>query len=267
LTQQGLKASGLEADSLQDLAAIEPEGVYTIIRTFQGDRTVLLEAHFDRLEESARLEGLELTLDRVRLRQGLRALIHQAGFKESRLRITIPQAHPEIMLLAAEPLPPFPLELKQKGVSAATVSLERTNPRAKSNTWEQQRAEAAQALPSNVYEGLLLSPEGSILEGFSSNFYGQLSGKIHTAAEGILHGISRRILLDVLPAELGPVALPVRLDQVPDLTEAFITSSSRGVVPVVTIDDQPVGRGRPGATSGELARLYDEWVKNHLEKI
>jgi branched-chain amino acid aminotransferase len=49
--------------------------------------------------------------------------------------------------------------------------------------------------------------------------------------------------------------------------EAFITSSSRGIVPVVQIDDVKVGRGRVGSTTKLLMKAYEEYVLNHAEKI
>lgn len=256
-----------QATTLRELAMVEPEGVYTITRTYHGDQAVLLEAHFDRLEESARLEGIAITIDRDQLRAGLRQLIERAGYLNSRLRITIPKQNPERPILAAEPMQPVPKDLKERGVAVATIELARSNPRAKSNAWEQQRAQAAKHLPPGVYEGLLVDEAGYILEGFSSNFYGIIGSTLRTADEGILHGISRNILLDILPDSLGLEMQPIPLDQIARLEEAFISSSSRGLVPVVMIDNHQINGGRPGPLTKDLRIKYDEWVNGHLEPI
>jgi branched-chain amino acid aminotransferase len=60
---------------------------------------------------------------------------------------------------------------------------------------------------------------------------------------------------------------PLRLDQLSRVEEAFITSSSRGVVPVVQIDDAKVGQGRVGETTKSLTQAYDEYVMKHAERI
>jgi branched-subunit amino acid aminotransferase/4-amino-4-deoxychorismate lyase len=51
------------------------------------------------------------------------------------------------------------------------------------------------------------------------------------------------------------------------LTEAFLTSSSRGIVPIVRIDDITVGEGVPGAITQRLRKAYDEYVLRSAEKI
>ena len=67
----------------------------------------------------------------------------------------------------------------------------------------------------------------------------------------------------VLPVEMSPVH---RRD-IPRLSEAMLTSSSRGVVPITRIDRQPVGNGRVGAVVRRLQQLYDAWTEAHAEPI
>jgi branched-chain amino acid aminotransferase len=52
-----------------------------------------------------------------------------------------------------------------------------------------------------------------------------------------------------------------------DVDEAFITSSSRGIVPVVQIDEATMGQGRPGPIAKELSAGYDQYVIENAEKI
>jgi branched-chain amino acid aminotransferase len=254
-------------ESLRQAALMEPPGVYTVARTYQRERVVLLDAHFDRLEESARLVGVELQLDRPALRRGLSLLVGQCGYANSRFRITLPLAEPQTPRLAIEPLVEVPAELRRRGVVASTIRLDRSIPAAKSNAWEARRQAAWQELPPDTYEGLLVDPGGRILEGFTSNVYAVHEGRLLTAERGILKGISRRILFEVLPPSM-PVShegIPVGL--VPTLEEAFLSSSSRGLLPIVRIDDLTIGRGRPGGWTIDLMARYDAWVEAHLEPI
>ena len=69
LTPDGLVALPCDADTLQQAAQSEPDGVYTVSNTQQGQRVLLLDAHLDRLAESAAREGFALQLPRARLRQ------------------------------------------------------------------------------------------------------------------------------------------------------------------------------------------------------
>ncbi|MDX1599998.1 MAG: aminotransferase class IV [Anaerolineales bacterium] len=267
VSENGLEPAPYRAESLREAAAIEPPGVYTVTRTYPGGRVVLLESHLDRLADSARLEGIPVRFDRSLVRSGLRELVQRFEGRSSRARMTVPRSNPEQVILAIEPLDVPPEHLKKQGVAAATVQLRRTNPRAKSNAWEHRRQEAMQALPEGVYEGLLVDEQALIREGFTSNFYAVKHGTIYTAAEDVLLGISRKILLSTLPEDQPFKEDPVRLDEIADLEESFLTSSSRGVVPIVKIDDVQLGDGRPGPVTQLLSERYDQWVYEHLEEI
>lgn len=256
-----------QADSIDQVGALEPDGIYTITRTYNSDQAVMLAAHMERLEQSARLENIDLDLDRDWLRSGLRRLIHQAGFEESRFRITIPRDDPRTPLLAVEPLRVISEDLRRKGVSVATVCIDRPNPQAKSNRWIQRRDEARKTLPAWAYEGLVCTEDGQILEGFSSNFYAISREELYTATDIVLAGIARRILLTVAEGFIAVTFDPVRREQVPSFDEALLTSSSRGVVPIVRIDEHIIGKGEPGPVTQELWRRYQRWVEAHLEKI
>ena len=66
--------------------------------------------------------------------------------------------------------------------------------------------------------------------------------------------------------------VPLRMDapNIADLarfSEAFLSSSSRGIVPVVEIDGAPIGDGRAGAITLALRSAYQRWVKRHLEEL
>jgi branched-chain amino acid aminotransferase len=268
LTPQGhLEPAPYQAASLQEASQLEPDGIYTVSRTFRGDHAILLDAHLDRLEESAQLEGIPLKLDRVWLRAGLGMLIHQGSFENSRFRITIPRQNPNQVILALEPFQPVPGISLDNGVSVATRAITRHNPRAKTNSWLSQRLAARRALPSGVYEGVITNHKGELLEGFSSNFYAIKDQKMFTANQDILWGIARRIVLTVAIDKVEIQLQPVNIDQLSSLDEAFLTSSSRGVVPIVQVDQTTIGPGVPGQITREISERYDAWVENHLEPI
>jgi len=59
----------------------------------------------------------------------------------------------------------------------------------------------------------------------------------------------------------------LKLNQLSAVKEAFITASSRGIVPVIQIDDARVGQGSPGKVTRMLISAYDEYVLKHAEEI
>ncbi len=263
----GLQPAPFQARSLSEAALQEPEGVYTVSRTYHGDRAVLLDAHLDRLEQSARALGIPLSLDRRALRRALAQVIRQAGYRQSRFRLTIPRHSPRLVIIALEPLPAISPSLRRRGVAVATLAMERPDPQVKSNRWIARRQQAKARLPAGTYEGILVNRAGELLEGLSSNFYAVLGGTLRTAADQALYGVARRIVLQVAPKVLPVELRPVTRAHIPHLEEAFLSSSSRGVLPIIAIDGRPVGGGRPGPRTSAIQRAYHAWVEAHLEPI
>lgn len=256
----------VSAGSLQELASIEPEGIYTVARTFARDKAVLLDAHLDRLEDSARLEDIPLILDRAQLRKALSRLIDECGFEESRFRITIPRHQRDTIWLAVEPLPLLPSTLKHSGVRAATCEVNRPNPHAKSNAWVALRNEASKGIPADIYEAIIIRSD-RLMEGFSSNFYAVRAGVLYTAEHGILHGIARQVVLNTAPGIVPLQFEPISVHELPGIDEAFLSSSSRGVLPIVQIDEVMIGDGLPGPYTSMIGAAYDHWVQDHLLPI
>jgi branched-chain amino acid aminotransferase len=267
LTQFGVEPTPYRVRSLVEAVSHEPQGVYTVARTFRGDHALLFEAHLDRLEQSAWLSKIPRALDRQRLRATLRGLLHEAAYPDAKFRITIPQAAPDQLYIGIEPYQPAPADILQNGAHLSTTPLVRENPVVKTTAWMIIRKPAFNSLPADTYEAVLVSEDGHLLEGLSSNFYGVLDGVLRTAGNGVLEGITRRAILD-----LAPAILPVRLDalhkrDLPRLTEALITSSGRGVVPVTAIDGQLVGDGHVGPIVTAITQGYNAWTDAHLEPI
>ncbi|GAB4556172.1 MAG: branched-chain-amino-acid transaminase [Anaerolineae bacterium] len=267
LTPDGLQDAPYSASSLADAVKFEPQGVYSVARTFKRVYTLMLDDHFDRMEESARLIEMPLSLDRPAVRRALRTLIDRAGFAETRFRITVPRQAPHTVMLSLEPFVGIPPEVIQQGVRVMTAPLVRENPHAKVTSWMQQRVSTLGQIPEGVYETLLVAPSGEILEGASSNFWAVMDGTLHTAEEGVLNGIVRRALLHIAPQMLPIKLHPIRKDELWLVEEAFLTSASRGVVPIVIIDSQIIADGKPGPNTMWLREAYDEWAAAHLEEL
>ena len=268
LTPTGTKPAPYSAESLADAATKEPTGVYTVARTYERNKALLLAEHLNRLERSAQLEGINVTLDRAALRAALRALIEQADYDESRFRITIPHDAPTQPILSLEVYTPVAPEAIANGVRVITLPLERHNPAAKTTAWMTTRRSVVESFPAGIYEGILISSQGALLEGTSSNFYAVKAGVLRTAPDStVLSGIARQIVLTVAP-DLLPVMLEsIDISEITTLDETFITSSGRGLVPVVEIDGRRVGDGKPGPFTIKLRQRYENWAFDHLEPI
>lgn len=268
LTPQGLFPAEYSADSLAQAAAFEPrDGVYTITNTFNRFQVLTLNAHLDRMEDSAQREGFALTLDRPRLRAALRQMIADSGYADVRFRVTASASDPDRLILSIEPFHPLPAEVYARGVRCVTVHGARHNPQAKTTDWMLDRRQIEASLPDGIFTGLLVGDGEVILEGLSSNFYAIVDGELRTAAEGVLPGIAQQIVFEVAPAIVPLRRQAITAADLPACAEAFITSSSRGIVPVVEIDGAPIGSGQPGPLTERLRSAYLAWLEAHLEEL
>jgi branched-chain amino acid aminotransferase len=257
------RETGTDA-SLADASGRLPQGAYSTLRTYGGDGVVGFAHHIRRLEESSAVHGQPARLDAVAARAGLAAAIRTAGHPESRVRLTWA---PPRLFAAVEAFAPPPPALYQAGVSCVTVPVRRKNPRAKDTGFLETARASYDALPAGCHEGLLVGEDGALLEGLSSNFFAVAAGILHTEDERALAGITRALVLEAARGVLPLATTALRMDQLREASEAFITSASRGILPVVRVDEVRIGHGKPGPITAELRVKYDEIVEREIEPL
>jgi branched-chain amino acid aminotransferase len=241
----GLRLLGRHASLTASSAAL-PEGAYTSLRTYGGRAVVRLDQHLRRLEETASLQGRPGTIDAGAARRALAGALDATGHPESRLRLTF--AAPRLFV-AIEPFSPLPARLYEEGAACITLGLHRDNPHAKDTRFIAAAQAAYGRLPAGVEEGLIVGDDEAVLEGLSSNFFAVVGGTLRTEEERALIGVTRSLVLEVAEGLVPVDRHAVRRDDLPRVAEAFITSVSREVLPVVRIDGRPVGDGRVGPRS------------------
>jgi D-alanine transaminase len=121
-----------------------------------------------------------------------------------------------------------------------------------------------QAKQKGAYEAWQLDRDGFVTEGTSSNAWIVTSaGELVTrqADQSILNGVTRRGLLRIIADERIPlVERPFSLAEAKSAPEAFLTSASNFLIPVVRIDGAPIGNGRPGPITRRLADCYARYA-------
>ncbi|MGB1286127.1 MAG: aminotransferase class IV [Aggregatilineales bacterium] len=255
------------ADSLADAAQHEPDdGIYTVASTKGRYGVLKLSAHLDRLEDSAKRADIVFKADRPAIKQALRTMINASGYEEVRFRVTVPRSTPDTLILSIEPFTSPPQSVIKTGVRCITAANSaRHNAAAKTTDWMHQRQVIKDAMPDDIYDTFLLDDNGYILEGLGSNFYAVLDGVLRTAGDGVLRGISQQTVLEVAPSII-PVQLDaIHVDNLPQCTDCFLTSSTRGIIPVIEIDGVQIGNGQPGDITIALRAAYEAWMAAHLE--
>ena len=266
---QPLKFS-VKIKSLDHGSSYLPEGAFTSLRTYDGNKTLSLEMHTRRLEHSAGLLGHPLSLDRALLREALRQVVGQLPEgQDARLRVTLDlEDQPGTIYIAVEALQAPAPQAYQRGVKVITCEMKRRFPTAKLTGFIARADLVRSRLPDDVNEAIMLSPQGDLLEGLSSNFFAVKGDKIWTAAEGVLAGVTRSIALETIRnLKLSVNLHAVARSDIPGLREAFITSSSRGVLPVIQVDQTIIGTEAPGKITRRVMDGYQQQVDRLLEVI
>lgn len=257
------------AATLNAASALIPDGGYTTLRTYGKSGIIVLAHHFDRLEESAALLGHPIQLNRAALRVLLCEVLQATPWAESRLRVTVDcTIAPGDLWISVEPLPLPEAALYESGVACITRIMQRDNPKAKYTSFISSSHAERQLVQGDINDVLMVGEDGGILEGLSSNFFAFYRGTLYTAGEGVLPGITRTLLLEEAQRANIPVILEApRLAWVSEMEEAFISSASRALLPVVRIDEIPIGTGTPGNFSRRLLQLYQTRLEQEIEDV
>ncbi len=268
--------------SVFDRGFLYGDSVYETIGTV-GGRLFALATHLDRLERSAARLALRLP-DRGVIERAIAETMAAAANLESRVRVVVTRGgaskldvdpasvdDPQLVVIVMPLGGPTPT-MYQDGVAVEIVSVTRNSPKAidpavKSGNYLNNvlaLGEARRRRPG-VHEAILLAGSGSVAEGSTSNIFAVLRGEVRTPAleVGILEGVTRGKVL-AMARQHGIACAEVAFMDPGELRhadEAFLTSAARGILPVVRVDGQPLGNGRPGTITTRLMAIYERAVR------
>lgn len=273
ITSNGWHPISTTAHSADELTRQLPQGFYTTFRTLAGGTKVIgLTHHLSRLYQPAQEQAIQPDISVQNLRDSLRQLAEQSSPTESRIRVILTASSarndsPGTVYAILEPFQPLSAETYLNGVHVVSLALDRDTPRLKSTSFIEQSQSARQLVHGSIFEVLLIR-NGHISEGMTSNFFYVENGKLGTARKNILLGVTRRTVLRVgRGIGLEIIYRPLQRKQVSALDEAFLTSSSRGVVPIVQVDETKVGEGVPGSVTNRVMTAYNDYILRRAESF
>ena len=246
------------------------DGVFETVRVY-GGQPFAWTRHLDRLAHSA--AGLGLTVpDRDALRAAADTVLTANGHLEARLRITVTggvaplgsergDSQPTVIVATSE-MKPWPAS-----VSVVVVPWVRNDRGATAGLKTTSYAENVRALAyahqRGASEAIFANTRDELCEATGSNVFVVRDGVVATppGSSGCLLGVTRALVLELgLPIEEG--ALP--LSALRDADEAFLTSTTREVQPIDTVDDRVLPTV-PGPVTAKLAELFTALVARDLD--
>jgi D-alanine transaminase len=261
--------------SVEDRGFVFGDGVYEVLRIING-KPFAARFHNDRLRQS--LDGVRISLSTAdspeRSVEIGRQLLRENGLLEGQATLYIqvtrgaatrahnfpPSDVPPTVYISVARFTPYS-EFAHTGAPAISHPDLR---------WGRCDLKTLNLLPNvmasqtakerGAFEAMLIR-DGVVTEGTKTNFFGVIDGSLrtHPTDSHILPGITRSVLRDLareVNIELDET--PITADEIPRLSELFLTGTTTDVMPVVSLDEKPVGKGKPGELTRKLQRVLAE---------
>ena len=237
-----------------DLGLLRGYAVFDIMRT-QNGKPFLFAGHWKRLYNSAKQFGLKLPVTEKEFKAVVENLLHINGFRESMIKTVLTggpsadgfsPAGKETFFIIAEELKTLPRDIYLRGAKVITLEHPRECPSVKSTNYMTAMRHYRARMKQGAIE-ILYTCSGKALEGAVSNLFIVKKGRLVTPKEGILLGITRSFVIKLagkLKLPLEERAIPLK--EVLKADEAFMTSSTRNIVPVIMVDRTRIGAGKVG---------------------
>jgi D-alanine transaminase len=261
--------------SVEDRGFVFGDGVYEVLRAING-RLFATRFHNDRLRRS--LEGIRISLQAgdtpERFVEIGKQLLKENGLLQGEATLYM-----QVTRGASTRVHTFPAADVQPGVYISVARFTPYRDLAASGAsaishpdlrWGRCDLKTINLLPNvlasqaakerGAFEAMLIR-DGVVTEGAKTNFFGVVHGvlRTHPCDSHILPGITRTVLRDLArEVNIDLEETPIRADEIPSLTELFLTGTTTDVMPVVTLDDKPVGKGKPGELTRKLQTALAE---------
>ena len=250
---------------VDDLALVRGIGVFDLLRTYRG-KPCFLSEHIDRLLASARSIGLELPWRHDEICRVALETLSRNDLDEANIRIIVtggssddfmsPAGKPRLLVLVT-PLPRLPGHWYRRGIKVITRKIRRVNPGAKSINYLAAAMALRQAQARGAVEVLYLDEDDHVLEGTTSNVFAIIEGRLVTPEQGILSGITRKVVLEIAAGHFPVECRGLPRQELLKAQEIFITGTGKGLVPVVDVDGTRIGDGRPGPATARIVTLFE----------
>jgi branched-chain amino acid aminotransferase len=260
--------------SVFDHGVLYGDGVFEGIRVY-NKRVFELEAHIDRLYNSAKGIRLDIPMSRETLIDSLHKTVEANGVVDGYIRLVITRGigslglnpftcETPLVFIIADNIQLYPEELYEKGMKIISATTVRNHPLAippqiKSMNYLNNILAKIEALDNDVPEAIMYNHEGYVAEATGDNVFTVRKGIVYTppSEAGGLEGITRDVVIRIAKKE-GIEVIEKNLTRF-DLyisNELFLTGTAAEVIGIVEIDGRIIGDGRPGPVTKQLREKF-----------
>lgn len=248
--------------SASDLAIQRGYGIFDFLVTVNG-KPIFLEDHIERFYSSAQSMHLPVSLHPAELIGAIEQLMEKNQLPNSGIRITLtggdsPDGYSignPNLIISQSPFN-YQNQVFENGLKLMTYEHQRQLPAIK--TIDYLKAIYLQpTIKAAGADDVLYYFNGMITECPRANFFMVTEqGEVLTPKENMLQGVTRKHLLQLKGYPIKEA--PINLTMLASAKEAFITSSTKNILPVISIDGKPIGDGKPGSITRDL---YEQFIQ------
>ena len=259
---------------LLDWGFLHSDATYDVAHVWQG-RFFRVDEYLDRFQRSMAALRMSIAYDREQIREVMFELVRRSGLRNAYVEIVCtrgipapgsrdPRSCENRFLAFAIPFVWIADEqLREQGLNLLISTRQRippesVDPRIKNYHWLDMTMALFEAYDQGEDTAVLVDAGGNLVEGPGFNVFVRCGDTVITPERGVLQGVTRTTVLELLAKEsdlrITPGLLPAAKAMSAD--EAFITSTAGGIMPVTRIDGKPVGDGRVGALTMKLNQAY-----------
>jgi branched-chain amino acid aminotransferase len=260
--------------SVYDHGFLYGDGVFEGIRVYEG-KVFKLREHVDRLYDSARHIALEIPMSREDMADAVVSTVKANDKRNGYIRLVVSRGagtlgldprkttDPQIIIIVDD-IALYPPELYENGLEIITAATIRnhpnaTNPRIKSLNYLNNILAKIEGIRAGCVEALMLNHKGEVSECTGDNIFIVKRGILKTPPPdaGILEGITRNAVMDL--ARAGNILVQecsLTRHDVYAADECFLTGTAAEVIPVVKCDGRPIGSGKVGPVTRQLAERF-----------
>lgn len=260
--------------SVYDHGLLYGDGVFEGIRSY-GGKVFRLEQHLRRLWESARVISLSIPLSQEEVGKAIYDTLKKNNISDGYIRLVVTRgagtlgldpnrtSDPQVIVIT-DHIALYPQEFYTKGLEIVTASTIRNHPaalspRIKSLNYLNNILAKIEGLKAGCVEALMLNSKGEVAECTGDNIFLVRDGVIVTPPHdaGILAGVTREAVMELARAS-GYVVQECTLTRhdVYIADECFLTGTAAEVIPVVKVDNRPIGTGIPGKITTLLIEKF-----------
>lgn len=249
--------------SIFDRAFLFGDSVYEVAYSEEG-QLLFFDEHLDRLYNSASLLNMNIFISREEIKDQIIKTLKHSNITRAYMRLIITRGETEINLdpnisfknnfvIIIKPQPEYPEINYTRGLDLVISSVLRNdrksvNPNAKSGNYLNNVMALSEAKKLGFDDAIMVNSQGLITEGTTFNIWIVKSGVIKTPPEtsGLLKGITREKVLEICKSnQFNYEITDLRPEDILEADEVFITSSTKGIMPIYKVNDHTYPTDRP----------------------